>query len=83
MGPHIRIVALRVAIVLVPSYIVAWISGEMIWVMPTVVASALAATAIKSTDTATRVDDADTSDDASTTDETTEAGFTSESSALD
>ncbi|MDE2788834.1 MAG: hypothetical protein OXI81_00195 [Paracoccaceae bacterium] len=78
-----RVIILKVAIVLVPSYVVAWISGEMVWVMPTVVASALAATAIKSTGTATRVDDADTSDDASTTDESTETDFTSESSALD
>ena len=48
---------LRAAIVLVPSWSVAWITDKMVWVVPAVVASALVAASIQRGGHATRVDD--------------------------
>ena len=40
-------VLLRALIVLVRPYAMAWLTGQMVWVMPMVVASALVAASIK------------------------------------
>ena len=58
------IMLLRVAIVLVPSYVAAYLTGEMIWVVPTLVASSLVAAGVNSKTPTTRVDeDGDHGDD--------------------
>ena len=55
---------LRVAIVLVPSYVAAYLTGEMIWVVPTLVASGLVAAGVDFKTPTTRVDeDGDHGDD--------------------
>ena len=49
---------LRLAIVLVPSYVAAYLTGEMVWVVPTLVGGGLLASAVGSSErTATRVDE--------------------------
>ena len=71
------IMLLRVAIVLVPSYVAAYLTGEMVWVVPTLVASGLVAAGVDSKTPTTRVDedgdhgdDGDNRDDDHTTDHT-------------
>ena len=49
---------LRLAIVLGPSYVAAYLTGEMVWVVPTLVGGGLLASAVGSSErTATRVDE--------------------------
>ena len=49
---------LRMAIVLVPSYAAAYLTGEMVWVVPTLVGCGLLASAVGPSDrTVTRVDE--------------------------
>ena len=58
------IMLLRVAIVLVPSYVAAYLTGEMVWVVPTLAASGLVAAGVNSKTPTTRVDeDGDNGDD--------------------
>ena len=74
------IMLLRVAIVLVPSYVAAYLTGEMVWVVPTLVASGLVAAGVDSKTPTTRVDedgdhgddgdDGDNGDDGHQTDDT-------------
>ena len=45
------IMLLRLAIVLVPSYVAAYLTGEMVWVVPTLVASGLRCCRCKSQNT--------------------------------
>ena len=55
---------LRIAIVLVPSYAAAYLTGEMVWVVPTLVGCGLLASAVGSSErTATRVDEDDEGDE--------------------
>ena len=54
---------LKVAIVLVPSYAAAYITGEMVWVVPTLVASGILAAGVGSGSTTTRVDEDGDGDD--------------------
>lgn len=54
-----KLVLARLAVVLVPSYGVAWLTDKMVYVMPTVVAAALAAAAIREGMSSTRIDEAD------------------------
>ena len=64
---------LKVGIVLVPSYAAAYITGEMVWVVPTLVGSGILAAGVGSGSTTTRVDeDADDGDDGDETDEITD-----------
>ena len=54
---------LRMAIVLVPSYAAAYLTGEMVWVVPTLVGCGLLASAVGSSErTATQVDEDDGGD---------------------
>ena len=54
---HYWIMLLRLAIVLVPAYVAAYLTGEMVWVVPTLVGSGLVAAGIKSKTPTTRVDE--------------------------
>ena len=57
---RLRQIGIRVAIVLAPSYTAAAMTGKMVWVVPTLVAASLVATAMKFDDeeeTAVRVDE--------------------------
>ena len=47
----------KIAIVLVPSYAAAYLTGEMVWVVPTLVASGLVAAGVGSKGTVTRLDE--------------------------
>ena len=69
---HYWIMLLRLAIVLVPSYVAAYLTGEMVWVVPTLVASGLVAAGVNSKTPTTRVDedgDGDDGDDGDNGDE--------------
>ena len=58
------IMLLGLAIVLVPSYVAAYLTGEMVWVVPTLVASGLVAAGVNPKTPTTRVDeDGDPGDD--------------------
>ena len=57
------IMLLRLAIVLVPSYVAAYLTGEMVWVVPTLVASGLVAAGVNSKTPTTRVDEDGDGDD--------------------
>ena len=57
------IMLLRLAIVLVPSYAAAYLTGEMVWVVPTLVASGLVAAGVNSKTPTTRVDEDGDGDD--------------------
>ena len=58
------IMLLRLAIVLVPSYVAAYLTGEMVWVVPTLVASGPVAAGVNPKTPTTRVDeDGDPGDD--------------------
>ena len=49
---------LRLVIVLGPSYVAAYLTGEMVWVVPTLVGGGLLVSAVGSSErTATRVDE--------------------------
>ena len=66
---------LKVAIVLVPSYVAAYLTGEMVWVIPTLVASGVVAAGVGSRGKTTRVDeDGDHGDDGDDGDETDSTG---------
>ena len=54
-----RLAVLKAAIVLIPTYFVAWLTGEMVWVVPTLAATAFFAQGIgsKSEDVTQRVDE--------------------------
>ena len=60
---HYWIMLLRLAIVLVPSYVAAYLTGEMVWVVPTLVASGLVAAGVNSKTPTTRVDEDGDGDD--------------------
>ncbi len=60
---HYWIMLLRLAIVLVPSYVAAYLTGEMVWVLPTLVASGLVAAGVNSKTPTTRVDEDGDGDD--------------------
>lgn len=52
----VRRVLLRIAILLLPSYAAAWLTGEMVWVVPTLAASAAVAASMGAT-SPTRLDE--------------------------
>lgn len=65
-----RITLLKVAIVLLPSYAAAYFTGEMVWVVPTLVGSGLLAAGVGSSGTTTRLDeDGDDGDDGDESDD--------------
>lgn len=43
---HLRAAAFKAAVVLVPSYLAAYLTGEMVWVVPTLAASSFFAATI-------------------------------------
>jgi hypothetical protein len=51
---HFKEAALKAAIVLVPSYGAAYLTGEMVWVVPTLAASSFFAATIGVTDASLR-----------------------------
>lgn len=56
---HVKLAALKAAIVLLPSYTAAWLTGQMVWVVPTLAAASFFAANIGATETLTqrRVDE--------------------------
>ena len=56
---RILTLTVKVVIVLAPSYLAAWLTGEMVWVVPTLVGSGVIAASIGSVNRAetTRVDE--------------------------
>lgn len=58
MRDAILLACLRAVVILVPSYTAAWLSGEMVWTIPTLAAAASLAAAIRPmNDSVRRVDD--------------------------
>ncbi len=59
LPPAVGKVLLKAAIVLVPSYTAAYLTGEMVWVVPTLVASGFLAASVGTSDgeLPTRVDE--------------------------
>ena len=53
-----RRTVLRIDILLLPSYAAAWLTGEMVWVVPTLAASAAVAASVGAT-SVTRLDEDD------------------------
>ena len=56
---HVKLAALKAAIVLIPSYTAAWLTGQMVWVVPTLAAASFFAANIGAIDATTtrRVDE--------------------------
>ena len=49
----------RIAVLLVPSYLAAWITGEMVWTIPTLAAASALAASLKRPEHPNRVDETD------------------------
>jgi hypothetical protein len=63
ISPSMRVAAVKAAIVLVPSYTAAWITGQMIYVVPTLAASGIFASSLSQDQTNRNLDDGDDGDD--------------------
>ena len=49
----------RIAVMLIPSYLAAWLTGEMVWTIPTLAAASALAASLKRPEHPNRVDDTD------------------------
>lgn len=64
----------RVAVILTPSWTAAWLTGEMVWTIPTLAAAASVAAAIKDTGAGGVVERTDADGDGGTGDGDSEDG---------
>lgn len=62
VSPNLRAALIKAAIVLFPSYAVAYISDKMVYVVPTLAAAGMLAATIETKDVNRMLDDGDDSD---------------------
>ena len=61
-----KVAAIQAAIVLLPSFAAAWLTGDIVWVVPTVVAATLVANAVGTRDPSRIVEETSIEDEPST-----------------